>query len=167
MSKQLSYLLRHKPEDANLHMDNHGWVEIDELVRNAKMTRDAIEKIVATSDKKRFSISDDGKRIRANQGHSFHVDLELESVKPPPILYHGTATRFVDSIMKDGIKCMDRDYVHLTDKYETAINVGKRHGKPRVFTVLAEDMWRDGIEFYHSVNGVWLTKYVDTKYLCQ
>lgn len=165
ISKRMSYLLRHKPEDAHLHMDEHGWVSMDEFVKNTHINRETVEKVVATSDKQRYSISDDGKKIRANQGHSFHVELDLEPVKPPAILYHGTATRFIPSIDKEGIKSMDRDYVHMTADYGKAITVGKRHGTPVVYNIPAEEMYNDGINFYHTVNDVWLTKYVDPKYL--
>lgn len=164
VSKWMSYLLRHKPEDANLHMDAHGWVSIDELSRNAKIPVSIIYDVVKTSDKQRYSISND--MIRANQGHSFPVDLDLKPESPPDILYHGTAKRFVDSIRKDGIKHMERQYVHLSDNYDTALKVGQRHGDPCVLKVRAKDMESDGITFYHSVNGVWLTDYVDSRYLC-
>ena len=164
-SQRMAYLLRHKPEDANLHMDSHGWVSMDEFVKNAHIPRKVVEHIVKTSDKKRYSISEDGTKIRANQGHSFHVDLDLPPTKPPAILYHGTVERFADSIDKEGLKCMERDYVHMTSNYNTAIKVGQRRGKPFIYTILAEEMFNDGYEFFHTCNDVWLTKHVPPTYL--
>ena len=133
-SKLLSLILRHKPERAGLRLGEGGWVEIDDLLAglfamNKRMTRDQLLEVVETNDKKRFTISEDGKRIRAAQGHTVNVDLKLKPVTPPDVLYHGTATRFLGSIQKEGLKPMNRDHVHLSADLETAIKVGMRHGK--------------------------------------
>ncbi len=126
---------------------------------------DILEEIVRTDNKQRYSFNEDKTLIRANQGHSIPVDVELEEKQPPQYLYHGTAERFLDSIMSDGLKPMSRLYVHLSQDKETAVKVGKRHGSPVVLKIKAEEMWKDGIKFYLSQNGVWLTKYVDNKYI--
>jgi putative RNA 2'-phosphotransferase len=152
-------------------MDKNGWVSIDELIQNAKKYKnmrlniDLIKIIVETNDKQRFIISDDEKKIRANQGHSITVDLGLESKKPPDILYHGTAIRFLDSIMKDGLKPMTRQYVHLSRTEEIALTVGKRHGEPIVLYINAKNMHEDGYKFYLSENKVWLVDKVPIKYI--
>jgi putative RNA 2'-phosphotransferase len=169
-SKFLSLILRHKPEEIGLILDPEGWADLDELIRlaNAKgnaLTRELVREIVASNDKQRFALSPDGLRIRANQGHSVHVDLKLEPQPPPDILFHGTATRFVASILEAGLRPGSRQHVHLSAGEDTAINVGSRHGKPVVLKVRAADMVRDGHRFYRSANGVWLTDLVPPGYL--
>lgn len=124
-----------------------------------------LEQIVATDDKQRYSFSADKKLIRANQGHSIPVDLELEELEPPAILYHGTAERFGASIIAQGLLKMSRLYVHLSSDIETAEKVGRRHGKLKIFVVASGKMFSDGYKFYRSVNGVWLTEHVPAKYL--
>ena len=170
LSKFLALVLRHKPEKANLTLDEEGWCHVDELINNTKNTRNEftmalLEQIVSTDDKNRYSFNEDKTKIRANQGHSVQVDLKLEPIDPPPILYHGTATRFLDSIMTEGLKPMNRLQVHLSAKYETAVSVGKRHGKVAVLDVDSTQMHADGILFYCSQNGVWLTDTVPPQYL--
>jgi putative RNA 2'-phosphotransferase len=171
ISKFLSLLLRHSPETIHLNMDKNGWVNIQEIIDNAKkykkknLTMDIIKATVETNDKQRFIISSDGKRMRANQGHSIPVDLGLESKTPPDILYHGTASRFIDSIMREGLKPMGRQYVHLSLNEETAVKVGKRHGKPVVLYIDAKSMHEDGYKFYLSENKVWLVDEVPGKYI--
>jgi putative RNA 2'-phosphotransferase len=171
ISKFLSLLLRHSPETIHLNMDKNGWVNIQKLIDNAKkykkmnLTIDIIKTTVEINDKQRFIISSDGKRIRANQGHSIPVDLGLENKTPPDILYHGTASRFIDSIMKDGLKPMGRQYVHLSLNEETALKVGKRHGEPVVLYIDAKTMHEEGREFYLSENKVWLVDKVPRKYI--
>lgn len=170
VSKFLSLVLRHKPEEIGLTLDAQGWARVEELIKKAKaygytFDRDFLNEVVADNDKQRFAFSEDGKRIRANQGHSIDVDLKLEVAVPPPSLFHGTATRFLDDIMKDGLKAMDRHDVHLSEQFATAVAVGSRHGKPVVLEVDAERMHQDGIEFRKSANGVWLVPAVDPKYL--
>jgi putative RNA 2'-phosphotransferase len=171
ISRFLSFVLRHSPETIRLSMDKNGWVTINELIENANkyknigLNHDLIKTIVETNDKQRYILSDDGKRIRANQGHSITVDLELESKIPPGILYHGTATRFLDSIMKDGLKPMTRQYVHLSPAEEIALTVGRRHGKPIILYIDAKNMYEEGFKFYLSKNKVWLTEKVPIKYI--
>ncbi len=165
-SRYLSYLLRHNPQNANLNMDKHGWVSVQELINNTngKFSFLYLEQIVKEDKKQRYSFSEDKTKIKANQGHSIHIDLGLHPIKPPDILYHGTAERFIDKIEKDGVKKMTRDYVHLSKDLETAISVGKRHGKPCIIVIDAKRMYEEGNEFFLSDNKVWLTNYVSPKY---
>lgn len=160
--KELSFLLRHDKEYA---FDEHGWREVADLIERHGYTMEELEEIVATNDKKRYEFSDDRKRIRARQGHSVDVDVELKECVPPDTLYHGTAARFVDSILREGITKRSRLYVHLSANVSTAFKVGKRHGTPSVLAVDAMEMVADGHKFYLSNNGVWLTEYVPTRYI--
>lgn len=168
-SKFLSLILRHKPQLVGLGLDEHGWADVEELIRrvNSKRPLDlpTLEQIVATDEKQRYSFSADGKLIRANQGHSIPVDVELEELEPPEILYHGTARRYGAAIIAQGLLKMSRLYVHLSSDVETAEKVGRRHGKPIIFRVESLRMFNDGYKFYRSVNGVWLTEHVPAKYL--
>lgn len=159
ISKFLSYVLRHKPDAIGLELDPEGWANIEELVAKADIpiTLDLLQKVVTTSDKKRFAISDDGISIRANQGHSIEVNLGLEPKEPPEFLYHGTATRFLDAIRKQGILPQNRQYVHLSADRETATVVGKRHGKPVILIIPALKMHQKGHQFLQAENSVWLT----------
>lgn len=171
VSKSLSYYLRHKPEELKLTVEVGGWVSVDQLLAKleicgTEVTLDELKEVVATSDKKRFSFDEEKRLIRANQGHSFPVDLQLKAVKPPVVLYHGTAEKNLDSILKEGIKKMDRTHVHLSEDPETAKKVGSRHGSPVVLAVSAELMADSGCEFYVSENGVWLTDFVPFEFLC-
>lgn len=165
ISKYLSYLLRHKPEVIGLKMDKNGWVLVDELIEKSeiKLNKEVIEKIVKNSDKQRFELKDG--KIRANQGHSIDVDVELVAKEPPEILYHGTATRFLENILKEGLLPQSRQYVHLSKDEYTAIKVGQRHGKATVLEIRALEMFKDGYKFFLSKNGVWLTKSVPVKYI--
>lgn len=170
LSVFISLVLRHKPEAAGICLDEHGWADVDELLKGINDTgrtidMDILEEIVRTDNKQRYSFNEDKTLIRANQGHSIPVDVELEEKKPPQYLFHGTAERFLDAIMAEGLKPMSRLYVHLSKDKETAVKVGKRHGKPVVLKIRAEEMYNDGSEFYLSANGVWLTKAVDRKYI--
>jgi len=169
-SRFLSYVLRHKPETIGLMLDPEGWAEIDQLIRLAsghgtKLTRELLLEVVATSDKKRFALSPDGSKIRANQGHSIQVNLNLQPQTPPPILFHGTATRFESPIRAQGIIAGSRQYVHLSADRATALQVGKRYGKPLLLEVEALAMSRSGHEFFMSANGIWLTRAVPVTYL--
>ena len=158
-SKFLSYILRHKPDAIGLTLDPEGWADIKDLIAKADIpiTNDLLHKVVATSDKKRFAISEDGLSIRANQGHSIEVNLGLEPIEPPEFLYHGTATRFLKSIREQGLLPKNRQYVHLSTDKETATKVGQRHGKPVVLTIPALQMHQQGRQFFQAQNGVWLT----------
>ena len=168
-SKYISLILRHKPEVINITLDEHGWANVDELIKGVSKTHpidfEMLEKIVASDEKQRYSINEDKTLIRANQGHSIPVDVELEEVEPPEILYHGTGEKYVSSIDREGLLPMSRLYVHLSLDMDTAIKVGKRHGKPVIYQVFGHNMVKDGYKFYCSVNGVWLTKEVPVKYL--
>ncbi len=170
LSKFLSLVLRHAPETIELTLDEQGWADIDELITKAaahgrQYTRDVITKIVANSDKQRFRLSDDGQRIRANQGHSVNVDLGLAPSVPPANLYHGTATRFLESILQQGLLKQSRQHVHLSADVATAEKVGRRHGRLVVLEIAAGAMHAAGFAFYLSENGVWLTDHVPAKYL--
>lgn len=169
-SKFLSLILRHEPERVGLRLDDAGWTGVDELLcavnqHGMRLTLEQLKHVVATSEKKRFAISDDGKRIRANQGHSIDVDLQYAPQTPPEVLYHGTAIRFIDSIRKDGLQRMERHDVHLSAETKLTFQVGGRHGKPVLLTIRAGDMHRAGHEFRVSVNGVWLVKHVPPQFI--
>ena len=170
IGKFLSLVLRHSPETIDIELDEQGWANVKELIEKCKKHRyhfsmeDLIE-IVETNDKQRYAFNEKRNKIRANQGHSIDIDLALSPIKPPEFLYHGTATRFLDSIQKEGIVKGSRQHVHLSKDKETATKVGSRHGKPIVLTILSGKMDEDGILFYQADNGVWLTDYVDTKYI--
>jgi putative RNA 2'-phosphotransferase len=170
ISKYLSLVLRHKPQTIGIALDVEGWVPIDELLTAAgkakrPLTREQLEEVVATNDKKRFSISADRQRIRANQGHSIEVDLNLRPVEPPELLYHGTVERFLASIREKGLVRGKRHHVHLSRDRETAQRVGQRRGRPIVLVIDAGRMHREGYTFYLSENGVWLTEAVPPQYM--
>ncbi len=170
VSKFLSYVLRHRPQHIGLVLDAHGWAAIDELIRLApkagrRLTRELIEEVVRSNDKQRFSISDDGTRIRASQGHSVSVDLALSPAEPPTILYHGTVLRNISSIKQHGLERRQRHHVHLSSDERTARSVGARHGEPLVLRIRAGAMFHEGYLFYLSDNGVWLTDNVPVRYI--
>lgn len=170
-SKFLSLILRHQPELIGLQLDTNGWADVDTLLalaaRRKRITRQELEIIVAESDKQRFAFNDDHSKIRANQGHSIQVDLELPVAIPPEFLYHGTTGAFVAEILKTGIKKMSRQHVHLSPDKATATKVGSRRGVPLILTIRSGDMHRDGIPFFVSANGVWLTDHVPPTYISQ
>jgi len=168
--KFLSLILRHQPEVAGITLDSNGWADVDGLLAGMRRKGHPIdmvmlEEIVDTNDKKRYIFNEDKTKIRANQGHSVQVDVELKEAEPPEYLYHGTADRFVDVIMKTGLQKQSRNHVHLSKDRETAVNVGGRHGKPMVLRISARDMRRDGYIFYLSENGVWLVDEVPVFYI--
>ena len=169
ISKYLSLILRHKPEVIGIQLDAHGWADVNEVLagisRKYPINRDVLEEIVDRDEKQRYAFSEDGTKIRANQGHSIQVGVELPVTAPPETLYHGTARRFSASIEAQGLLPQSRLYVHLSPDQETAEKVGRRHGKPVIYRVDAGQMHRDGYRFYLSVNGVWLTKAVPAAYL--
>ncbi len=168
-SKFISLILRHKPETIGITLDEHGWADVSELIEGINKTTpfnmQMLEEIVSTDNKQRYSFNDDKTLIRANQGHSIPVDVELKKTVPSEVLYHGTGEKYVTSIDKEELIPKSRLYVHLSKDEETALNVGKRHGKPVVYKVNAKRMAEDGYEFFLSVNGVWLTKAVPKEYL--
>ncbi len=170
LSKFLSFVLRHKPDAIGLTLDPQGWVSIDELVKKGNAAgmqfgREELLHVVATSNKKRFSLSNDEQRIRAAQGHSAAVELGLSPQEPPNILYHGTATRFVHSILSEGLKPQARQQVHLSIDEATARRVGQRHGKPVILKIEAFRMHAMGFKFFLADNGVWLTDLVPPQFL--
>lgn len=168
-SRFLSLVLRHKPEAAGVTLDEHGWADVEALLQGVSkrhpLTMEQLEEIVQTDDKQRYSFNDNKTKIRANQGHSIPVDVELAECEPPEFLYHGTGKKYFDSIMENGLLPKTRLYVHLSQDIETANAVGIRHGKPVVFSVMSGQMFKDGFQFFCSKNGVWLTKYVPSEYL--
>ena len=170
ISKFLSLILRHKPEAISIKLDSQGWASVSDIVigmtntgKNVD-TKDIIS-IVLNDEKGRYSLKDNNTMIRANQGHSIKVDLDLKEKQPTKDLFHGTATQFVSIILKEGLKPMQRHHVHLSDNVDTAMQVGSRRGNPHIFTVNTSAMIVDGFKFYQSVNGVWLVDNVPTKYL--
>lgn len=169
ISKYIALILRHKPEVIGITLDEHGWADVKDLISGINKTYSIdmtlLEEIVASDNKTRYSFNHDHSKIRANQGHSIDVDVELKEEIPPDVLYHGTGIKFEESIDREGLLPKSRLYVHLSGDIETAKAVGKRHGKPVIYKVLTGEMSKDGITFYKSVNGVWLTKVVPTKYL--
>ena len=169
-SKFLSLVLRHQPDLVGITLDPAGWVAVDDLLAGCRrkghdISRDELEEIVRTSDKQRFALSEDGTRIRANQGHSVPVELGHEPATPPEVLYHGTADRFLESIRTEGLTRGSRHHVHLSERVDTAEAVGRRHGRQIVLHVRSGDMHRAGIAFYKTPNGVWLTDAVPAEYL--
>ena len=169
-SKFLSRHLRHEPERLGLELAPGGWVGVEELLagcaaRGMRITRAELEEVVAQNNKQRFAFDESGTRIRANQGHSVEVDLQLTPTDPPAVLYHGTGHHTVEVVLREGLKKMSRHHVHLSRDVETAQKVGARHGRPVVLQVDAFAMARDGHLFYLSENGVWLTDHVPPAYL--
>ncbi|MBD3188121.1 RNA--NAD 2'-phosphotransferase [Candidatus Bathyarchaeota archaeon] len=169
ISKMMAYLLRHGAVKEGITMDNHGWIAIHDMVEfiNSKFklmtTIDEVKYIVASDNKQRYTIKNG--MIRANQGHSIPVDLQLASREPPDILYHGTAQHFLESIMETGLLSMNRHHVHLSKDLETALAVGRRHGSPVVIGIHANKMARQGFTFHLSDNGVWLVNTVPVRFL--
>lgn len=171
VSKFLSLVLRHRPSVIGMQLDENGWLNIDDLIRNAnkdgrKLDRQLIEQVVSENDKQRFTISSDGLYIRANQGHSVRtVNLELTPVAPPTQLFHGTVADFVASIRTQGLLKRRRNHVHLSADIETATKVGSRRGKPMILKVDSGRMHSSGHEFFLSKNGVWLTECVPVEFI--
>lgn len=170
LGRFISMILRHHPESIGITLDEFGYANTQELISKMNVYGKHIDfktlkYIIDTNNKRRYSFNDDFSKIRANQGHSIKVNLELIEKVPPNRLYHGTATRFLETIMKEGITKQSRQYVHLSKDIETAINVGKRHGNPIVLELDTSKMVQDGIKFYLSENGVWLCEYVHSKYI--
>lgn len=170
ISKFLSLILRHKPEVLGISLDKEGWVSVAELLdkmqqKGMLVDLQQLQEVVDTNDKKRYSFSADGTKIRANQGHSLAVELGLEPLAPPAVLYHGTAIQNISSILKEGLERRTRQHVHLSQDSETARKVGQRHGKPVILLIRSEQMHREGHLFYHSANGVWLTNAVPLKFI--
>jgi putative RNA 2'-phosphotransferase len=169
-SKFLSLVLRHKPETIDLHLDENGWTEVAALISKMKraghdLDLDKLKYVVENNNKQRFAFDASGRKIRANQGHSIEVDLNLTPQKPPEILFHGTATKNLSSIFALGLEKRNRQHVHLSPDEGTAIKVGARHGNPVVLQITAGKMYAEGHVFYQSDNGVWLTDHVPPEYI--
>lgn len=170
ISKFLSLVLRHKPEEIGVNMDANGWVDVDELIEKCNLNKvnldfETLEEVVIKDDKQRYTFNDDYTKIRANQGHTVDVDLEFETKEPLEFLYHGTVAKFIDAIKENGIKKIQRLHVHLSKDLDTAIKVGSRRGKPVILKIHALKMHQDGHAFYLSKNGVWLCDEVPAKYI--
>jgi putative RNA 2'-phosphotransferase len=169
-SKFLSLVLRHDPARIGITLDEAGWTDVDALLAAAaahgvRLTRDELHELVAASDKQRFALSPDGARIRANQGHSVDVDLQLPPREPPERLYHGTVEAALDGIREHGLVRRARHHVHLSADVATATKVGSRRGAPVILTIRAADMHAAGHAFYCSENGVWLTEQVPVRFI--
>ena len=171
LSKLLSFVLRHDPGSIGLELDPAGWAPVERLLgqlaatQGRQFSREEIESLVATSDKKRFTLSADRTKIRAAQGHSVQVDLQLLPTAPPPELFHGTAERFLATILNEGLKPQSRQQVHLSSDPESAIKVGQRHGKPVVLFIGAQQMAAKGFLFYLAENGVWLSDRIPPEFI--
>ena len=165
LSKFISLILRHKPETIGIKLDENGWADVEKLLTGVKIDFSTLERIVRENDKQRFSFNEDKTKIRANQGHSLKVDVELEEKVPPQFLYHGTIERFTNSIETQGILKGSRLYVHLSADMVTAEKVAaRRKGEKVIYKISAQIMHRDGYKFFLSKNGVWLTEFVPPKY---
>ena len=169
ISKFLSLILRHKPQTIQLNLNEQGWADVNELLtkianHRKAITFDQLQYVVENNDKQRFTFNEDQTKIRANQGHSIDIQLNLQAQTPPETLYHGTATRFLDSIFEKGLIKGKRQHVHLSSDIETATKVGKRHGKLAILIVQSGKMHEAGLEFYLSKNGVWLTDHIPPEY---
>lgn len=170
ISKFLSLVLRHKPEEIGIVMEASGWVNVDELIEKSiakgiALDFDTLEEAVVTNDKQRFAFNDDHTKIRANQRHSVTVDLDLNALEPLEYLYHGTVERFMDAIRSQGLQKMQRRHVHLSKDLDTAMKVASRRGRPVILKIAALQMHRDGHAFYRSENGVWLCDHVPAHYI--
>lgn len=169
LGKFISLILRHKPETIGIKIDTNGWVNVNDLIngikrKGFKIDFQILSNLVENNDKQRFTFNEDKTKIRANQGHSLHVELNLEELTPPVILYHGTSKRFLDKILQEGLTKQGRNHVHLSVDEKTALEVGKRYGIPVLLKIDSKRMSEDGIRFFKSKNNVWLTEYVSTRY---
>lgn len=170
VSRRLSDVLRHRPDSVGISLDTGGWADVSELLaalsnNGLRLTRAELDEVVQTSEKQRFAVDSTGTRIRANQGHSVPVDLQLQPVEPPPMLYHGTTERFLDAIAREGLTPQGRHHVHLSPDVETARRVGSRRGSPVVLLVDAARIAAEGTPFYRSANGIWLVDAVAPEFL--
>ena len=170
ISKYLSYILRHDPEEAGITLDANGWTNVDKLIEHVRyrfpeLNKEMLEYVVATNSKQRFAFNEGKTMIRASQGHSVNVDLNYMAQQPPLVLFHGTSQDRVEAIMKEGLKKQERHHVHLSENVTTALQVGRRHGQVCIVNVYSGKMHEDGYVFYLSANHVWLTDYVPPQYI--
>lgn len=166
----ISLILRHKPETIGIKLDDYGYADVNELIEKINNTGrniniEILEQIVKEDNKQRYSFNDDRSKIRANQGHSINVNVELRELEPPKYLYHGTATRFLDNIKNEGIIKQSRLYAHLSRDIDIAVKVGKRHGTPVILKINTGKMYENGYKFYLSENNIWLCKYIPFEYV--
>ncbi|AWM13530.1 RNA 2'-phosphotransferase [Flavobacterium sediminis] len=170
ISKFLSLILRHAPQTIQLQLDENGWASVNELITKSnqfgkELDEEILDYVVKNNDKKRFVFNEDKTKIRASQGHSIEVELDLKEAHPEHFLYHGTVAKFLEAIQKEGLQKMSRQHVHLSRDKETATKVGSRRGKPIILSIDAPKMIADGYSFYLSENGVWLTDHVPVEYI--
>lgn len=165
ISKLLALYLRHNPEKIGIRLDSAGWTDVEELLAAMHVTRAELAEVVAGNDKQRYAFNADASRIRANQGHTVAVELDLPQRTPPDLLYHGTVGKFLDAIRREGLRPMSRHHVHLSATVDTARKVGARRGKPVILAVDAAAMVAAGAVFWLSANGVWLTDHVPPRHL--
>lgn len=170
ISKFLSFILRHSPETIGLELDENGWADVDDLISKCSkdgntLNMELLEFVVENNDKKRFVFNEDKTKIRASQGHSISVELDLAETEPSDYLYHGTVGKFLENIRKEGLQKMSRQHVHLSKDKETAIKVGSRRGIAQILTIRSGEMYKEGFKFYLSENNVWLTDQVPIKYI--
>jgi putative RNA 2'-phosphotransferase len=170
LSKLLSYVLRHKPGEIGIALDENGWTGVNDLLeklsnRNESIDLSILKHIIETNSKRRFAFNDDFSKIRASQGHSIEVELGYAAKQPPEILYHGTVEKFSSRIFQDGLRKMERHHVHLSADKLTAVKVGERRGKPVILKIKAAEMFSNGFNFFLSDNGVWLTDHVPKDYI--
>lgn len=170
ISKFLSLVLRHSPETIGLKLDANGWADVEELIAKCStngnsLNQELLDYVVENNDKKRFAFNEDKTKIRASQGHSISVELNLNETEPSEFLYHGTVEKFLENIKKEGLQKMSRQHVHLSKDKETAVKVGSRRGIAQILTVRSGEMFKDGFKFYLSENNVWLTDEVPAKYI--
>lgn len=169
-SKLMSLALRHDPSVINITLDENGWTSIQSLLeglgkKGHPLAMGELVDLVESNDKKRFTFNEAGDRIRANQGHSVEVELQLDEQEPPYTLYHGTVAKFLEGIKDKGLLKMSRQHIHLSANKDTAVNVGQRRGKPVILKINTYQMYKDGHKFYCSQNGVWLTEHVPSEYI--
>jgi putative RNA 2'-phosphotransferase len=173
ISKFMSFVLRHKPTEIGIVLDQNGWILVEELILKANLSgkspfifsREILEYIVLNNKKQRFALSEDKTLIRANQGHTILVDLDLPFIEPPEFLYHGTAIQNIKKIMLEGLKSMQRHDVHLSFDKDIAKDVGARYGRPVVLKIKSKAMYLDGMTFQCTKNNVWLTNHVPSQYI--
>jgi putative RNA 2'-phosphotransferase len=164
-SRHLSKVLRHDPASVGITLTEAGWASVTAILQALGLKKEELDQVVAENNKNRFEFSDDGYFIRARQGHSVDIDLGYPESMPPDVLYHGTSSQNLPDIKVQGIKKMLRHHVHMSPDVATAEMVAKRRPGPRVLVIGSKAMVSDGIKFYLTGNGVWLTDYVDPKYI--
>lgn len=172
LSTFIAYILRHNPAAVGISIDTHGWARVNDLIDGINRTGrhidfETLNIIVLNDSKSRYSFNDDKTKIRANQGHSISVDLQMTEINPPDTLYHGTTEKYLNGIKEFGILKKSRNFVHLSSDIDTAMKVGARHGKAVVLVINAKEMARCGHKFYLSANGVWQTDYVPFSFVCE